>query len=71
MKKMIQIMLDEDTAEFLTMAQAMPSSDVSSFFNSLLRQERFRQGYPAYQWGKSTLRPITSLAQKIFRLAGR
>ncbi|HEY9686352.1 MAG TPA: hypothetical protein V6C52_05195 [Coleofasciculaceae cyanobacterium] len=48
MRRNIQIALDEDTAEFLDLCQTDDSAHaISTFINSLLRQERFRQGYPA------------------------
>jgi hypothetical protein len=64
-KKMIQVSLEADTAEFLELARAQTTSEtVSDFINSLLRQERFRQGLPAYQeQGPSKL--VVSLAKKI------
>lgn len=48
MKRVIKIALDEDTAEFLEMCRddATPKA-VNAFINSLLRQERYRQGYPS------------------------
>lgn len=49
MKRVIQVVLDEDTADFLEISQGPQGpKDTSSFINSLLRQERFRQGYPAF-----------------------
>jgi hypothetical protein len=49
MKREIWVLLDEDTAQFLEMAGgAQSNAAISDFMNSLLRQERFRQGFPAY-----------------------
>jgi hypothetical protein len=47
MKKVIRVTLEEDTALFLEQCCARPGDTESDFINSLLRQERFRQGYPA------------------------
>lgn len=64
-KKAIRVLLDEDTAEFLALAQSNPNANVSNFINSLLRQERFRQGYPAHA-GSGGIRPtpITNPIEK-------
>lgn len=49
MKREIRVLLDEDTVQFLEMARGeRANASVSDFINSLLRQERFRQGFPAY-----------------------
>ncbi len=49
-KKMIKISLDEDTQDFLELARlGEAAASISDFINSLLRQERFRQGYAAYK----------------------
>lgn len=49
MKREIRVLLDEDTAQFLEMAGgAQSSAAISDFINNLLRQERFRQGFPPY-----------------------
>lgn len=49
-KKVIKIELDEDTQDFLELARLGEAiASVSDFINSLLRQERFRQGYAAYK----------------------
>ena len=49
MKREIRVLLDEDTAQFLEMAGgAQSNAAISDFINSLLRQERFRQGFPPY-----------------------
>jgi hypothetical protein len=48
MNRNIRISLDEDTAEFLALCRVDDSPQaVNAFINSLLRQERFRQGYAA------------------------
>jgi hypothetical protein len=63
-RKEIRITLDQDTLDFLEWAQnEQTTSTVSDFINSLLRQERFRQGYLPYQSAgishiKSSLPPI-------------
>lgn len=64
-KKIIQVSLEADTAEFLEMARATTAAaTISDFINSLLRQERFRQGLPAFQQQDHPKR-VLSLAQKI------
>jgi hypothetical protein len=64
-RKTIQISLEEDTAEFLDIARdTSAAASVSDFINSLLRQERFRQGFPAHQ-GQGQPNGVLSLAKKI------
>lgn len=64
-KKIIQVSLEADTAEFLESARATTTSaTISDFINSLLRQERFRQGFSAPQLQDRPKR-VVSLAQKI------
>ena len=64
-KKVVQIALDADTIEFLEMARPGTTTDhISDFINSLLRQERFRQGFPAYQ-GQGAAASIASLSGKV------
>lgn len=69
-KKAIRILLDEDTAEFLALAQSDANASMSDFINSLLRQERFRQGYPAHRpgsvnWPTPITKPIeTAMLQR-------
>jgi hypothetical protein len=47
MPRMIEIELTPDNQEFLMMAHAEDSpTGLSEFINSLLRQERLRQGFP-------------------------
>lgn len=49
-KKVIKIALDEDAQDFLELARLGEAiASISDFINSLLRQERFRQGYAAYK----------------------
>ncbi|WP_373532901.1 hypothetical protein [Vampirovibrio sp.] len=49
MKREIRVLLDEDTIQFLEMARgAQQNASISDFINSLLRQERFRRGFPPY-----------------------
>jgi hypothetical protein len=63
--KTIQVSLDADTAEFLDIARhTATAATISDFINSLLRQERFRQGFPAYQ-GQGHPNSVLSLAKKI------
>lgn len=59
MKKVIKIELDDDTAEFLALARADGGNRevLSAYINSLLRQERFRQGYPATTDPEAELKP--------------
>lgn len=65
-KKVIQIALDDDTAEFLEIARSeATTASLSDFINSLLRQERFRQGFPAYQGKALSVASIASLSGKI------
>jgi hypothetical protein len=65
-KKIVQIALDADTAEFLELARSGNATDnISDFINSLLRQERFRQGFPAYHGQGIPAASITSLSDKI------
>lgn len=43
----IVVSLEPDTADFLELARQDPSPQaLSRFINSMLRQERFREGYP-------------------------
>jgi len=47
-KRKLTIELEPDTAAFLDLIHANPSrGETNDFINSLLRQERFRQGYLA------------------------
>lgn len=49
LQRQIRVLLDEDTAQFLDMVRGSSGSGTASqFINSLLRQERFRQGFPLY-----------------------
>jgi hypothetical protein len=69
MRKHIQITLDDDTADFLELARTENAPEgISRFINSLLRQERFRQGYPAYHGPHISRHPVTSWVEKIMLL---
>lgn len=49
MKRTIQVTLDADTAAFLEFSRAESGlDDTSLFINTLLRHERFRQGFSAH-----------------------
>ncbi len=65
----IYVLLDEDTAQFLHMAQGShrPGA-VSRFINSLLRQERFRQGFPAYYRQPDPLKHYSTPQEKAMLL---
>jgi hypothetical protein len=67
MKKVIRIVLDDDTAAFLERAHDRDSSnDASDFINSLLRQEQFRQGYPSGAFGDLISRhPVRSNKERL------
>lgn len=65
----IRVLLDEDTAQFLDMARSADSNaTVSQFINSLLRQERFRQGFPPYFKPLEPLKPCTTIQEKAMLL---
>lgn len=69
LQREIYVLLDEDTAQFLHMAKGSHSHDaVSRFINSLLRQERFRQGFPAYYRQPESLKPCTTPQEKAMLL---
>ncbi len=61
----IRVLLDEDTAQFLDRAKGTHGdTSVSQFINSLLRQERFRQGFPAYVKPPEPLKPSARPQEK-------
>jgi hypothetical protein len=65
LQREIYVRLDEDTAQFLEMAKGSHRADaVSQFINSLLRQERFRQGFPPYFKQAEPLRPCSNPQEK-------
>lgn len=71
-QKEIRVVLAEDTAQFLAMAHEAHNKDdqsISDFVNSLLRQERFRQGFPAYFKKPAPLKPVTSWREKLMLLS--
>lgn len=68
MQKEIRIVLAEDTAQFLAMANNGTGQSVSDFINSLLRQERFRQGFPSYFKKTEPLKPVTNWREKLMLL---
>jgi len=60
MRKLI-ITLDDDTANFLELIRTGGSQEgASAFINSLLRQERFRQGYPANAGAGISMNPASN-----------
>lgn len=49
MKHAIRIVLNDDTMAFLAHCQGIRTTEhISDFINSLIRQERFRQGYSVW-----------------------
>lgn len=68
MQKEIRILLAEDTAQFLAMVSKGTEQSISGFINSLIRQERFRQGFPAYIKKAEPLKPITNWREKLMLL---
>lgn len=69
MKKEIRVVLDEDTAQFLDMARGDQNASSSDFINSLLRQERFRRGFPPYFKKPEPSSPLTGWRKKLIRLS--
>lgn len=70
MKKVIQVALDEDTANFLAMLHPENNAgSLSDFINSLLRHEQFRRGYTA-NFADPSVKPITRLQDKMLRRSG-
>ncbi len=65
MKRTVTITLDADTAAFLELSRAQTGiDDTSAFINTLLRHERFRQGYAARSSTDPQDSTATPLSQK-------
>ena len=67
MRKEIRIVLEEDNIQFLEMARGKKHASVSDFLNSLLRQERYRQGFPVYFRKPDPIKPHYSWPEKWHR----
>ena len=56
----LEVKLSPENQEFLALAQGLDSPDsLSDFINSLLWQERLRQGYPALRPAQTPLNALT------------
>jgi hypothetical protein len=65
----IEVELSPDNREFLalTLPTDTPES-LADFINSLLRQERFRQGYPPHRQPQTPLNELTTQPKRITQL---
>ncbi len=64
MRKEIRIVLEEDNIQFLEMARGKKRATTSDFLNSLLRQERYRQGFPVYFRKPAPFKPHITWREK-------
>jgi hypothetical protein len=59
--KVFEVVLSPDNQEFLALAQGLDSPEsLSQFINSLLWQERFRQGYPVHHPPQTHLKVLNA-----------
>lgn len=57
----LEVELSPDNREFLALTHPLDSPEsLGEFINSLLRQERFRQGYPAHSQPQTPLNELNS-----------